>query len=359
MPWGPDQADTLQAFNATTPLPNQEDSSMKTYDLYAIGNALVDSEYEVSDTQLQAMGVDKRHMTLIDAARRSELLGHLTASTARRTGGGSAGNTVVALAQLGGRAFYSCRVADDELGAFYTRDLIVNGVATNLTRTLPAPGQTGSCMVMVTPDAERSMSTFLGATAELDHTALHEQDIAQSKIYYMEGYLAASSTGLQAALQGRQMAQDAGVALATTLSDVSMINFCRPGLDAIIGQGLDYLFCNEEEAQVWCGSQDIEQICHQISQLARTVCLTRGPQGCLVLEGKQQTAVPAVPVQALDTNGAGDMFAGAFLYAVTHGESHPQAAWLANQAAGLVVSQYGNRLTPEILGRIKGRAEAW
>ena len=328
---------------------------MKTYDLYAIGNALVDSEYEVSDTQLQAMGVDKRHMTLIDAARRSELLGHLQTITSRRTGGGSAGNTVVALAQLGGKAFYSCRVADDELGAFYTQDLIANGVATNLTHTPPAPGQTGSCMVMVTPDAERSMSTFLGATAELDSTALHKQDIANSKVYYMEGYLAASPTGLQAALQGRQIAHDAGVALATTLSDVSMINFCRPGLDAIIGQGLDYLFCNEEEAQVWCGSQDLQLICLQISQLARTVCLTRGPLGCVVLEGAQQTTVPAAPVKALDTNGAGDMFAGAFLYAVTHGHSHAHAAWLANQAAGQVVSQYGNRLTRESMGNIQAR----
>lgn len=326
-----------------------------TYDLYAIGNALVDSEYEVTDVHLQTMGVDKRHMTLIDAARRTELLGHLQAISARRTGGGSAGNTVVALAQLGGRAFYSCRVADDELGAFYTQDLIANGVATNLTHALPAPGQTGSCMVMVTPDAERSMSTFLGATAELDHTALHEQDIAKSRIYYMEGYLAASPTGLQAALQGRQIAKDAGVALATTLSDVSMINFCRSGLDAIVGQGLDYLFCNEEEAQVWCGSQDLQVICRQLSQLARTVCLTRGPQGCVVLEGTQQTIVPAAQVKALDTNGAGDMFAGAFLYAVTHGHSHSHAAWLANQAAAQVVSQYGNRLTLDVMGGIKAR----
>ncbi len=331
---------------------------MKSYDLYAIGNALVDSEYEVSDTQLQAMGVDKRHMTLIDAARRAELLGHLGAISSRRTGGGSAGNTVVALAQLGGRAFYSCRVADDALGAFYTQDLIANGVATNLTHSQPAAGQTGSCMVMVTPDAERSMSTFLGATAELDHTALHTQDIASSKVYYMEGYLAASPSGLQAALQGRQIAREAGVALATTLSDVSMINFCRPGLDAIIGEGLDYLFCNEEEAQVWCGSQDLQLICQQISQLARTVCLTRGPQGCVVLHGAQQTTVPAASVKALDTNGAGDMFAGAFLYAVTHGHSHAQAAWLANQAAGQVVSQYGNRLTFEGMGSIKARFDA-
>jgi len=171
----------------------------------------------------------------------------------------------------------------------------------------------------------------------------------------MEGYLAASPTGLQAALQGRQIAQDAGVKLATTLSDVSMINFCREGLDAIIGQGLDYLFCNEEEAQVWCGSKDLQAICQQFSQLARTVCLTRGPQGCIVLEGNQQTTVPAASVKALDTNGAGDMFAGAFMYAATSGHSHAQAAWLANQAAGHVVSQYGNRLTPEVMGSIKTR----
>jgi len=330
---------------------------MTSYDLYAIGNALVDSEYEVSDNQLASMKVDKRHMTLIDAARRTELLGHLGQMHARRTGGGSAGNTVVALAQLGGKAFYSCRVADDELGAFYTQDLISNDVATNLTHTKPAAGQTGSCMVMVTPDAERSMSTFLGATAELDHTALHEKDIAKSKIYYMEGYLAASPTGLQAALQGRQIAKDAGVLLATTLSDVSMINFCRPGLDAIIGQGLDYLFCNEEEAQVWCGSQDLQTICNQMSQLARMVCLTRGPQGCMVLEGAQHTTVSAAKVKALDTNGAGDMFAGAFMYAATQGHNHAHAAWLANQAAAKVVSQYGNRLTREVMGNIKTQFE--
>ena len=326
-----------------------------TYDLYAIGNALVDSEFEVSDAQLIAMGVDKRHMTLIDEARRAELLGHLSTTASRRTGGGSAGNTVVALAQLGGRAFYSCRVADDELGKFYTQDLIDNRVATNLTHAQPAPGQTGSCMVMVTPDAERSMSTFLGATAELDATALHEQDIARSRIFYMEGYLAASPTGLQAALQGRQIALDAGVALATTLSDVSMINFCRSGLNAIVGTGLTYLFCNEEEAQVWCGTQDLQAITGQLSQLARTVCLTRGPQGCVVLEGDQQTVVPAATVNALDTNGAGDMFAGAFLYAVTHGHSHAHAAWLANQAAAQVVSQYGNRLTAAIMDGLKAR----
>lgn len=324
-----------------------------THHLYAIGNALVDSEYEVSDAQLLAAGVEKRHMTLIDAERRTELLKHVQAAKSHRTGGGSAGNTVVALAQLGGKAFYSCRVADDELGDFYTKDLLSHGVATNLTHTKPPEGQTGSCMVMVTPDAERSMSTFLGATADIDEAALHPHDIIKSRIYYMEGYLAASPTGLAAAVKGRAIAKAAGVKLATTLSDMSMIKFCRAGLDTMVGDDLDFLFCNEEEAQVWCGTQELTQICQQLGAQAKTVCLTRSAKGCLVLEGGQVTEVAGAKVKAIDTNGAGDMFAGAFLYAVTHGHSHAQAAWLANHAAGQVVSQYGNRLSQDAMNGLK------
>ena len=334
---------------------------MSHHDVYAIGNALVDSEYAVSDAQLMAAGVEKRHMTLIDAARRTELLSHVYGLPVHRTGGGSAGNTVVAVAQLGGKAFYSCRVADDELGDFYTQDLLSHGVATNLTHTRAPEGQTGSCMVMVTPDAERSMSTFLGATAEIDATALHPLDIAKSKVYYMEGYLAASPTGLDAAIKGRAIAREAGVALATTLSDMSMINFCRAGLDAMVGTpetgSLDYLFCNEEEAQVWCASQDMALICQQLSQQARVVCLTRSAKGCVVIEGAKRTEVPAAQVKAIDTNGAGDMFAGAFLYAVTHGYSHAQAAMLANKCAGRVVSQVGNRLNQSAIHALKADFE--
>ena len=326
---------------------------MKKIDVYAIGNALVDSEYEVSEALLAQAGVAKRHMTLIDAPRRAELLHHMQGLHSRRTGGGSAGNTAVAVAQFGGKAFYSCRVADDELGAFYTQDLASHGVATNLSHMAAPAGQTGVCLVMVTPDAERSMSTFLGATAELDHSALHPHDIARAKVYYMEGYLAASPSGLAAALQGRQIAREAGVALAVTLSDVSMINFCRDGLVAMIGDGLDYLFGNEEEAQVWCDSQDMAQIIRILSPLAKVVCLTRGPQGCLVIENGQATHVAAPVVKAVDTNGAGDMFAGAFLYAATHGYSHAQAADLANRAAAAVVSQHGNRLSMQTLQPIK------
>lgn len=320
---------------------------MSHYHLYAIGNALVDTEYEVSDALLQTMGVSKRHMTLIDADQRTALHKHVEGLHARRTGGGSAGNTVVALAQLGGKAFYSCRVADDELGAFYTQDLQANGVATNLTHTQAHPGQTGSCMVLVTPDAERTMCTFLGATSQLDRHALHPHDIAKSQVYYMEGYLAASPTGLEAAIEGLKIARQHGVQTALTLSDVSMINFCRAGLEAMLEGGLDYLFANEEEAQVWCGSTDLEAITAQLQTLARTVCLTRGPKGCIVLSAGERIEVPAVPTQAVDTNGAGDMFAGSFLYGITHGQTAAQAAALANRTAAAVVAQHGNRLTRE------------
>ena len=329
---------------------------MSHYDIYAIGNALVDSEYEVSDALLQKMGVDKRHMTLIDTPRRAELLHHVKAITPRQTGGGSAGNTVVALAQLGGKAFYSCKVAHDDLGDFYVKDLQARGVDTNLNHTRAQDGQTGSCMVLVTPDAERSMCTFLGVSAELDDQALHPHDIAKSKIYYMEGYLAASPTGLSAALQGRKIAKDAGVALALTLSDVSMIQFCKAGLDAMLGEGVDYLFCNQEEAQVWCGSEDLNVVKNTLHNLAKIVCLTRGPDGSEIITAEQTWHVPADKVKAIDTNGAGDMFAGAFLYAISRGYSPDKAANLGNHAAAAVVSQHGNRLTLGQLSTIKAYA---
>lgn len=322
---------------------------MSHYHLYAIGNALVDTEYEVSDNLLSTMGVSKRHMTLIDGPRRSELLAHVQGLHHRRTGGGSAANTAVALAQLGGQAFYSCRVADDELGAFYAEDLAANGVATNLSHTRAQHGQTGSCMVLVTPDAERTMCTFLGVSAELDAHSLHPHDIAKSRIYYMEGYLAASPTGLQAALQGRQVAREHQIQLALTLSDVSMINFCKDSLLAMLGDGVDYLFANEEEAQVWTGSANLNVMVQSLSALGKTVCLTRGAKGSLIIQGQEVLEIPATPVKAVDTNGAGDMFAGAFLYGMTHHMDVRTAATLANRAAAQVVSQHGNRLQTEQL----------
>jgi sugar/nucleoside kinase (ribokinase family) len=332
-----------------------------TYHLYAIGNALVDAEYEVSEALLRELGVDKRHMTLIDLPRRHELLAGLQGLSPRRTGGGSAGNTVVALAQLGGRAFFSCRLGPDELGDFYRSDLAQQGVRSSVeARTAHDIGPSGSCLVLVTPDAERSMCTFLGVSADVSPADLDTQALLASQVFYMEGYLSASPSGLEAALEGRALARRSGVQLAATLSDVNMVKYCRSGLQAMLGDGLDYLFCNEEEAQVWCGveaiagPQGLDALCDALQGLARTVCLTRGALGCVVIEGPQRLPVSAPQVTAVDTNGAGDMFAGAFLYARTHGHGNLAAARLANAAAARVVSQHGNRLTPDLLQALKG-----
>ena len=136
-----------------------------------------------------------------------------------------------------------------------------------------------------------------------------------------------------------------------------MIRVCRAGLDAMAGGGLDYLFCNEEEAQVWTGLQDIVEVAAALGSLARVVCITRGSKGSLVIEGLAITAVPAPAIRAVDSNGAGDMFAGAFLFAASHGYPHDQAALLANRCAAAVVSQHGNRLRPEQLLALKAEFE--
>jgi sugar/nucleoside kinase (ribokinase family) len=319
------------------------------YHVCAMGNALVDLEYQLSEAELAALGVEKGLMTLLDANQRHDLVQRLHGHSTRRTGGGSAANTVVALTQLGGQAHYTCRVADDENGHFYAQDLERLGVQAQLQTADPAHEHTGTCLVLVTPDAERTMCTYLGATALLDEGAVNAQAIAHSAVYYMEGYLAASPTGCAAALQGRALALQSGVALALTLSDINMLRFCRQGIDAMWGEGVDYLFCNEAEALEATGQNQLDAALATLAPRARTLCVTRGAAGSVVLQNGQRHDVPAPRITPVDSNGAGDMFAGAFLYAITHGASAARATSLGNLTAAAVVAQHGNRLPTSLL----------
>ena len=324
------------------------------FDLYAVGNALVDLEFSVSDAQLGELSIEKARMTLIDGERRLALLHALDDKTPRRTGGGSAGNTAVAMQQLGAQTYYSCRVADDGFGRFYAEDLHSHGVHSNV-HTVRSEGHTGTCLVMITPDAERTMSTHLGVSAEINASELNPQAISESRLYYMEGYLAASPTGLVAALEGRALAKAVGAQTALTLSDVSMIQFCRQGLEAMLGQDLDILFANEDEIKAWFDNDDLEVLLPQAATLAQTVCVTLGAQGCVVLSNGEQLRVAAPAVKPVDTNGAGDMFAGAFLYALSTGAGLVRAAQLATLAASTCVAQQGNRMSTEALQQIKNQ----
>jgi sugar/nucleoside kinase (ribokinase family) len=325
---------------------------MKKYDVYAIGNALVDSEFEVSNELLEKMLVQKHGMTLIDEERKKELLAHIGDRKPNKISGGSAGNTIVALSQFGGKGFISCCVANDEDGIFYFDDLRVNGVDSSIELD-ESIGKTGSCLVFVTPDAARSMTTHLGVSAQMNSSSLNEDALLSSEIYYMEGYLAASKTGLAAVMQGRIKAKNAGVKLALTLSDRSMIQYCKDGLLSMLGDGVDFLFCNEDEAKYWTGETKIEEACHILAQSSDVVCLTLGEKGCLILNNGMTELVGGYRVKAVDTTGAGDMFSGVFLRAVLRGDGLFAAVRIANYFAAQLVAQHGPRFTLEEVQNIK------
>lgn len=320
---------------------------MQNYHVYGLGAALVDTEIEVTDHFLEHAKIEKGLMTLVDEQRQGELLelmqDHLVGS--KRSSGGSACNSIIAASYFGAKTFYSCRVANDDNGQFFHHDTQAAGVTTKPS-DLPE-GTTGKCLVMITPDAERTMNTFLGMSETLSEADLDEQAIAQSEYVYLEGYLVTSPTGKQAAIKAREIAEAKGVKTALSLSDPGMVEFFGEGLQSMIGKQVDLLFCNRDEAMAWTKTDSIEQAAERLKKSARSFAITLGKDGALVFDGKSLEQVPGEAVSAIDTNGAGDMFAGAFMYAITHGHSYAEAAKLANHAAAQVVSQYGPRLQPE------------
>ncbi|MGB0560955.1 MAG: adenosine kinase, partial [Spirulinaceae cyanobacterium] len=185
--------------------------SNQTYDVYGLGNALVDMEFEVAPETLKDLGIEKGVMTLVDEARQTEILTALNCPPSQQTGGGSAANTLVTLSRLGGKGFYSCQVASDPTGTVFLKDLTAAGLETNWQQASPPQGITGKCLVFVTPDADRTMNTFLGITSEISPSELVPAALAASKYLYMEGYLVSSPTGKAAAIAAREIAQAHGV----------------------------------------------------------------------------------------------------------------------------------------------------
>ena len=319
---------------------------MKKYHVYGVGNALVDMEFEVEDAFFQQRGIDKGVMTLVDEERQYELISHLDAFEGKKASGGSAANTIIAVNYFGGNAFYSCKVANDELGDFYVDDLQAAGVDSNVGDGRK-DGVTGKCLVMVTPDAERTMNTFLGITETFSVDELHHDAIKNSEYLYIEGYLVTSDTGRHAAIEARKIAEEAGVKTALTFSDPAMVEFFKSGLAEMLGDGVDLLFCNEAEAKSWSGSDDLNQALESLKSVAKTFAVTLGSKGAMIYDGKQMIEISPHQVKAIDSNGAGDMFAGAFIYGITHGHSFYEAGNIASLAAARVVSQFGPRLKAE------------
>lgn len=317
---------------------------MKKYHVYGIGNALVDMEFEVTPDFLKKMNIEKGLMTLVEKERQVELLEKLGMGQHKRTCGGSAANTIIAIAQMGGKSFYSCKVAHDEPGDFYFKDLESNGVTTNL-RNGREGGVTGKCMVLITPDADRTMNTYLGITQTFSKNEIVEDELANSDYLYIEGYLVTSETGRQAAIYSRELAQKHNVKTAITFSDPGVVAHFREGFKEIMGTGgVDLLFCNEKEALAFTESTSLEMAMDRLKEVARAFCVTQGPRGAVIFDGKKEIDIVTTQVEAIDTNGAGDLFAGAFLYALGQGHTYSLAGKLACAAASKLVTQFGARL---------------
>ena len=319
---------------------------MAKFDVYGMGNALVDMEFEVEDGFLDFMKIDKGVMTLVDEEEQHRLLTHLDAFEGNKASGGSAANTLIALSALGGSAYYSCKVADDELGDFYLNDLKAAGVKSNMNGKHPH-GVTGKCLVMVTPDAERTMQTFLGISSELSVAELNPDAIANAEYCYMEGYLVTSPCAREANIEAGKIARQHGVKTSLTFSDPAIVEFFGDALTETIGDGIDMLFCNEHEAMAYTGKDNIDDAIESVKTFSKEFAITLGAKGALVYDGATLYEIAPTPTTPVDTNGAGDNFAGAFLYGVTHGMSHQQAGELASRVSAKVVSQFGPRLKVE------------
>jgi sugar/nucleoside kinase (ribokinase family) len=327
---------------------------MTDFHIYGIGAALVDTEIEVEDRFLADAGIAKGNMTLVDEARQHELVellqGHLVAS--KRASGGSAANSIIGASYFGARTFYSCKVAGDDNGNFYLDDLQRAGVASNFHATKES-GITGKCLVMITPDAERTMNTFLGISATLSEADINYEALKQSEFLYIEGYLVTSDTGRAAAIKAREFAQRHGIKTAISFSDPGMVQFFRDGLEQMVGEHVDLAFCNEQEALSWANTTDLQEAVTVLKKRASRFAITRGSKGALVWDGAREINIAPHPVKAVDTNGAGDMFAGAFLYAITAGHDFETAGKLASRAAAEVVSDYGPRLAASMHAVLK------
>ncbi len=313
------------------------------YDIYGLGNALVDMEYVVDHDFLQRHGIAKGHMTLVDEARIDALTALLEELRPERMSGGSAANTIIAAEGFGATTYYSCKLADDATGAYFLEDLGAFGVATN-ANALADNGKSGRCLVLVTPDAERSMSTFLGISSNLSIADIDEAALANSKYFYVEGYLSSSPESLEAAVACRELAQRERVQTAVTLSDPSMVELFRDNLTRMLGNGVDHLFCNEEEALSWTKTDRLDVAINELKDIARVLNITLGARGSLAITRSARHEVAAFPTNVIDTNGAGDIYAGACLYGWCAGMESVQAASFANFAAANLVAQYGGRL---------------
>ena len=314
----------------------------RKFDVYGVGNAIIDLQLSVSESDIEKLKLEKGAMRLVDGDEQRKIFSYLGTRIEKQASGGSAANTMIAIAQLGGNVAYACTVGNDAFGEFYFEEMKQLGVSLH---TKPLAGQqTGTCVILITPDAERTMNTNLGASIELTPQDLNESQVAHSTWVYIEGYLLAQENGRMVAEKAVEYAKKHNCRIAITFSDGFIVDFFREPLDQIV-RVADLVFANLNEGGRFTGKSDEQEIFESLKSTVPNVVLTMGSRGVLCHYDEKSCQVPSFPVTAVDDTGAGDMFAGAFLYGVTHGWDGEQAARLGCFLASRVVSQLGPRLS--------------
>ncbi|WP_118858288.1 adenosine kinase [Sphingomonas mesophila] len=312
------------------------------FDVLAIGNAIVDVIADSTDAFLAEQGLDKGSMRLIDQAEAVRLYGAM--GPGREVSGGSAGNTAAGLAALGAKAAFVGQVADDELGAIYRHDITAAGVDF-LVDPRSDVGATARSLILVTPDAQRTMNTFLGAAQMLDARDIDPAAIADAAILYLEGYLWDPDVPRAAMVKAIDAARAAGRKVAFTLSDTFCVDRHRDGFWKLLDDGrIDILFANEAEALAMAGTDDIEAAKARLAAAVPLLVVTKSERGASAIAGSERADVPAEPIERLvDTTGAGDLFAAGFLAGQARGLGLEASLKLGAIAAAEVIQHYGAR----------------
>ncbi len=314
---------------------------MKNILLTGIGNALVDLEYRVTDAELAAFGVSKGAMTLTEPARQHEMIHALSDRDVHRCSGGSAANTVIAFAQFGGSAAYASLLGADQFGHFYASEFKDLGIVLNADQVQGAT--TGSCLVLITPDSERTLNTTLAVNTEFSPRHVSEDLIKSSEWVYIEGYKLTDDNGAEAVEHALFYAKKHDTRVAISCSDGFIIDVFGDRLRSVL-QHADLVFCNEREGTGLAQTESVQDAYAYLAATFPNAVLTAGAHGSRVRWNGHDVEIPAYKVEPVDTTGAGDMYAGAFLYGVLHRHHPEHAGRLASYASAQVVAQYGARL---------------
>ncbi|HEY5071636.1 MAG TPA: adenosine kinase [Caulobacteraceae bacterium] len=313
----------------------------RLYDVVAIGNAIVDVIAPASERFLQAEGLAKGAMTLIDESRAHALYARMAPGV--EASGGSAANTAAGVASLGGRAAFLGKIADDQLGEVFAHDMRAIGVEFRGGALVGGPS-TGRCLANVTPDGERTMCTYLGAAVELGHDDIDSAVVEGGAVLYLEGYLFDPPEARRAFARAAGLARGAGRSIALSLSDAFVVDRHRETLLGFIRGQVDVVFANEAELLSLFRTSDFSVAARSAADLARIVAVTRGENGSVIIADGEQLAVGALAVDRVaDTTGAGDQYAAGFLHALANGKSLDVCGRLASLAAAEVISHYGPR----------------